>query len=277
MQSEKATEHIEWERRLSVLAAQVDVWQQRAQDQPPRIVQGSSLAGDQRDMEPVNLGQLAWYSIVVSVEHLNYFFEGVRRDRTLFPSVQMTILRTAHLSSSKAVWLLSDKSRSVRQARAAVAYGDDLREQLAMVNTAYLPDGHAEVMAEKFKRTLIERQENLQAILDRTGSRQSAKYCRVDNTQIVSEAGKIVHFDNLDAQGGVSLLWRSGSAAAHGNISFATSRIKPATTYYGDDGQSYGHLFGSLEQDIGPSAAAAAMSTSAAITLFDARRKNYLG
>ena len=277
MESEKTTEHVEWERRLSVLAAQVDVWQQRAQDQPPRIVQGSSLAGDQRDMEPVNLGQLAWYSIVVSVEHLNYFFEGVRRDRTLFPSVQMTILRTAHLSSSKAVWLLSDKSRSIRQARAAEVYGDDLREQLAMVNTTYLPDGHAEAMAEKFKRTLIERQENLQVILDRTASRQRAKHCRVNNTEIVIAAGKIVHSDNSDAQGGVSLLWRTGSAAAHGNISFANSRIKPATTYNGDDGQSYGHLFGSLEQDIGPCAAAAAMSTSAAIELFDSRRKNCLG
>lgn len=73
------------------MAATTDRWTIRTNNAPP-IVPKSALGGD--DQSGLHASGIAWYAIVVAVEHLEFMFSAMRATGTLYPTTQMTALRT---------------------------------------------------------------------------------------------------------------------------------------------------------------------------------------
>ncbi|MEJ1815926.1 hypothetical protein [Clavibacter michiganensis] len=92
---------------------------------------------------------------------------------------------------------------------------------------------------------------------------------KMNDTDIISAASRYLHQDESDA--GVAeaaqLLWRAGSAAAHGQRSFAINRANRSTSR--PEGNDTVMTFtGDLEGEVGPNAAAVALTLNEAFRLF---------
>ncbi|GAA4160917.1 hypothetical protein GCM10022286_17720 [Gryllotalpicola daejeonensis] len=92
----------------------------------------------------------------------------------------------------------------------------------------------------------------------------------LNNTDVVNFAARHIH-DDPAATSGVEPLWRMGSAAAHGQRSFALMRMDRNVVTTGADGKRTVELRGDIVHDIGPAAAAAALAVNEAFRLFDLR------
>ena len=96
--TESDQSHESWEQRVTHMAETTDQWSIRTNDAPP-IVAGSALGGD--DRPGLHVSGIAWYAIVVAVEHLEFTFSAIRATGTLYPTAQITALRTALLTGSQ--------------------------------------------------------------------------------------------------------------------------------------------------------------------------------
>lgn len=255
-----------WERRLGEVAAVSSVWQKRtnrAEDVPPR----SALGGD--DTPNLRVSGLAWYSLVVAAEHLEFALVMMRASRTTYPTAYMTTLRSALLAASHAVWVLAPARRADRRGRAMRLLIQDLTDQRKLVESA------TGLTEQQFKaqthdaKVLTERLDLCHETVGKLGLAKSSK-AALNNTEVVTFAALHLHEDPVAASG-VQLLWRMGSAAAHGQRSYALIRMDRNVISAGADGKRTMEFRGDLVHDIGPSAAAAALAVNEAFRLFDLR------
>jgi hypothetical protein len=255
----------QWELRLSKVAAAAEAWQQRtrhAEGVPPR----SALGGD--DTPNLRVSGLAWYSLIVAVEHLEFTLAMMRATSTMYPSAYLTTLRSALLAASHAAWILSPSRRAERRGRAMRLQVQDLNDQLRMVRSATGLTADQLTAQERDEAHLESRLASCAETVESLGLARSSM-AKVNNTEVITEAAKQLHDDPVAASG-VQLLWRVGSAAAHGQRSYAIMRMN-RNVVRTDGTKTVMELRGDLEHDVGPSTAAAALAVNEAFRLFDLR------
>ncbi|WP_035880579.1 hypothetical protein, partial [Cryobacterium sp. MLB-32] len=157
-----------------------------------------------------------------------------------------------------------------RQMNALRLTADDVRSQVAMVRTAYVSDASVGKAKDAELLRLTRHQARLQEIADALGLKSDVTKPLVNNTAIIEEVARTVHDEELSI-GSINLIWRTGSAAAHGGRSFAIARLNRGEIRTGASGDKFARLSGDLQTDVGPAAAAAAMALSGAFKLFDER------
>ncbi|PZE53715.1 hypothetical protein DEJ04_17370 [Curtobacterium sp. MCLR17_044] len=146
----------------------------------------------------------------------------------------------------------------------------DLRDQLAMVRGVFALTDEQSVLRDQDAARLQKRLDSCVVLASELGL-PSAATARLNNTDVITWAAKHVHRqDEPLLASGVQLLWRTGSAAAHGQRSFAMTRLD-RNSQRTDDGGTVMELRGDLARDVGPSAAAATFTISEALRLYDSR------
>jgi hypothetical protein len=255
----------EWERRLTSVEAAVDVWKARTKT-PPAIPIRSALSGD--DRPGLSVSNIAWYPLAIAVEHLDFTLSTMRATQTMYPTSYMTTLRTALLTASQAAWVLSPGKRAERQGRAMRLRIQDLDDQLKLVNSAWgLTDDQKARRTgdvEELTKQIRECHKTAKAL-----GLPNSSTARLVNTDVITEAAKQLHDDPVAASG-VQLLWRTGSAAAHGQRAYALMRMN-SNVVQNEGDRKVMQLRGDLVHDVGPAAAAAALATNEAFRLFDLR------
>ncbi|WP_434317518.1 hypothetical protein [Leifsonia sp. P73] len=255
----------EWEQRLTHISAAVELWGERTKTAPV-IPPSSALSGD--DRPGLSVSNIAWYPLVIAVEHLDFALSTMRATQTMYPTSYMTTLRTALLTASQAAWVLAPPQRSERRGRAMRLRMQDLDDQLKLVNSASeLTDDQERAQArdvEELKKQLEECREAATAL----GLPKSST-AKLNNTDVITEAAKQLHEDPVAASG-VQLLWRTGSAAAHGQRAYALMRMN-SNVVQGEGPRKVMQLRGDLVHDVGPAAAAATLAANEAFRLFDLR------
>lgn len=274
--TDKADEHAEWEARLGRMGTVIDHWAERIKAPPSPMQPSSSLEADDRQFKVVNVSDVAWYSITTAVEHLDFTIQHFRATRTLYPSAHMTVLRTALVTGAIAAWVLSGPTRGDRQLRALRVECDEVGNTLAAINGAKV-EGERQVAAVRKAQTSIGRQHTeLQAVADALGGPADVRKWRLNTTEIVEAAARVAFGEETVLTSGVGLLWRRGSAAAHGAKSVVTLGLDPAEVERSEEGILYVNATGSLARDVGPLAVAAFQMTNHAFGEYDKRRFNYL-
>ena len=255
----------QWERRLTKIGAAVEAWQARTNN-APTIPAKSALGGD--DTPGLVVSNLAWYSLIVAVEHLDFVIACMRATSTMYPTAYMTTLRSALLSASHAVWVLSPVRRAGRRERAMRLQMQDLDDQLKMLRSVWGLSREQETARESDIANLDGQAEANKAIVDRLGL-LPASLAKLNNTDVVTAVAKQIHDDPIAASG-VQLLWRTGSAAAHGQRSYATMRMN-RNVLLTEGERKVMQLRGDLTHDVGPAAGAVTIAISEAFRLFDLR------
>lgn len=118
---------------------------------------------------------------------------------------------------------------------------------------------------------LLGRQAELQPIADTLKPRLQVAKCKINNTEVIESVAQATHEEDL-AQGGVNMVWRNTSAAAHGSCGFATMRLKQNQILEGQSSTTYSRLRGDIANDVGPAAASATLALSFACEMHDLRR-----
>jgi hypothetical protein len=255
----------EWEVRLARIEAAVAVWQGRTKA-PPVIPPGSALRGD--DAPGVAVSNIAWYPLVIAVEHLDFALSMMRATQTMYPTSYMTTLRTALLTASQAVWVLAPARRAERRGQALHLRMQDLGDQLKLVNSAWELTEDQERMRAGDVAVLETELKQCREIAASLGLPKGST-AKLNNTEIITEVATGLHDDPIAASG-VQLMWRTSSAAAHGQRAYALMRMN-RNEVQSDGERTVMQLRGDLVHDVGPAVAAAALATNEAFRLFDLR------
>ena len=254
-----------WQERLGRIGTAVGLWQQRTKTAPD-IPAGSALRGD--DLPELMVSNIAWYPLVIAVEHLGFTISAMRATGEMYPTSYMTTLRTALLTASQVIWVLSPDPRATRRGRAMRLRIQDLEDQLKLVNSAWGLNAEQEAArrrdVEQLKGDLDGCRATVESLELPRGSASG-----INNTDIITETAKHLH-DDPKLASGTQLLWRTGSAAAHGQRTYATMRMN-RNVYKEERSRKVMQLRGDLVQDVGPAAAAATLATNEAFRLFDLR------
>jgi hypothetical protein len=264
-------EHAAWERRLGRIADAASQWQQTMSAEPAQVEAGSDLAGDDAVFRNFSVSSLVGYSLAAATEHLDFTLSVMKQTSTLYPTAYLTVLRTSLLAASHAAWILSPDDRSERQLRALQFLADDLRTQLVMVQGTFTATAEALAAKDKMTALLRSRQAELQPIAAVLKPGLQIAKCKINNTEIIEVVAQSTHDEEL-VQGGVNMVWRNTSAAAHGSRGFATMRLKQSQIVEGQAGTKFSLLRGDLTNDIGPAAASATLALSFAFKMHDQRR-----
>ena len=246
----------EWLSKLSKLAPEVDNLYQRVQEFPA-VSESSSFAEDNRRHPKLVLKSTFWHSLAVSIEHEHMFLECFRATKTTFPSSYLTVLRTALMSASRAVWVLSPPNRMKRFERAFMVRLDDLQSQIKAINSwTTVPntalDSAKSVELQRLRGDLA----GLAQVAADLSFNQELSRFSLNQTRIIQWVAGEMYLNEPEKVNAIDSLWRTGSAAAHGQRHFGAQRYEMSS-----DGSTI--LAGSLE-DIGPAAVTAvAISTRA--------------
>lgn len=265
--------HQEAERRLSQIATLAKMWQERTKQSPPAVKEGSALAGDDR-LTVARPSSLAWYLIAVATEHLDFATSAMAATSTLYPTAYLTVLRTALLASTQAVRMLGPAKRIDRQAHAMRLTLEDLSNQLASTNEMTLSDSHLHGLqieqANRLKQEITDLEPHARALGITDNDLRKVK---ANATEAIAWVAKFMHEQEILVNG-TRLLWRTGSAVAHGARSHAISRLNQSDLIDGTHGTKYAKLHGDME-DITSAASASVLVLARAFELYDERRVNH--
>ncbi|MBD8059040.1 hypothetical protein IC607_08670 [Cellulomonas sp. JH27-2] len=186
----------------------VDQWQKVSTFVPGS---GSQLKGDDTDWPPFAASQVAWFSIASAVEHLyavRVHLEPLGEVQgTLLALAHQTLVRTALVSGSIAVWMLAPPERALRvkRAREYTAFSYD---QHRLFLAGLLEHAPEHTGTQKVLERVEQRRRELAVV--RLGSGEKSTF----NTTRTIEVAASIAFPP-DAAREVVLGWRVGSGAAH--------------------------------------------------------------
>jgi hypothetical protein len=205
----------------------LDAWLEVARN-GSHIEAGSSLARDDIDLAFRPVSQLAWAGLVSAVDHLAAFRDVWLKAGNSHPYADLTLLRSALLSSAITVHLLDDtpgvnrKERCRRGALAAVLELTDernfLQRAVGLPNATDPGSGHAE-RTSRVDELLASAKEAARKF----GATNKELRYGLAATDAVRTAGRVVSRQDSRAQAeelsaGVLTLWSRGSGAAHGRL-----------------------------------------------------------
>lgn len=186
----------------------VDQWQKVSTFVPGS---GSELKGDDTDWPPFAASQVAWFSIASAVEHLYavrvHLAPLGEVQGTLLALAHQTLVRTALVSGSIAVWMLAPPERALRvkRAREYTAFSYD---QHRLFLAGLLEHAPEHIGTQKVLEGVEQRRQELAALRLLNGEKAT-----FNTTDTISTAASVVFAP--DAAREVVLGWRVGSGAAH--------------------------------------------------------------
>lgn len=265
----RSVAHREWEQRLGSMSGLVHQWRERIK-KPEGPEPDSSLAAD--EMEELSVEGTVWYLMCVSIEHLDFVFETMIRTRTMYPTIYMTLVRTAYITGVNALWILSGETRKERRQRVLRLKAEDLRVQLTAIN-GFTTVENSEVTKEQKIQEIRERQAKLQRLATKLGVEEKVQTMRVNQTNVINDTiPAVVREDDGQLANALRYIWRSGSAAAHGQYHFGLDRVGPEDVVSSEGGKSTVRLTGSLEGDVGPAVSGAFLVLQRVFELYDSSR-----
>lgn len=269
-QKRQTSENNDWLRRIEAMSKAVDVWQSRATNPPP-VEPGSSLAAD--SVEGLNVENPVWYSMCISTEHLKFAIDAMRATSTMYPTAYLTVARTAYVAAVNAVWVLAPPMRQDRRERALRVRADGLRLQMSALRSMQLPDGKPDEARNGVIAQLRQRQSELQSVAERLGMKENVTKMKFNQTSAIDWVVRHMHgADEGFLVGANQSVWRSGSAAAHGQYDFGVMRQGSNEVVRTDDGGSVVRLRGDLDNDVGPALGASFVALTEAFRLYDLQR-----
>lgn len=242
------------------------------------MLDGSSLATDDKLFPVLPPSQLAWYGIASAVDHLDMFM-AVLRSGTSHPLAPNTVARTGMLSGAHALWVLDGRDRVERQKRGLrLAHEEFFRDHQAVYDIARIENPDPAQGLAEMKDYLDMRIEWMQrAIAVGAQLGMSAKEVKSLNDTALLDvvARRLVERDpeNVDLIRAVRVVWRTYSGVAHGLRWPAMYRVNYGAAA---PGAKPGTVNGRVTNDIADLALAAysiSIFLFEAINLFDKRRQ----
>ncbi|MFI5591178.1 hypothetical protein ACIA5G_39430 [Amycolatopsis sp. NPDC051758] len=263
-----------WLARIERMFPTIEAWFKRTGEVPPMPAPGSSLARDDQVYGRLPPSHLAYGGIVTAAEHLELFRVGLTASRILYPSSYFTLLRSALMGSTQALWVLKPRLRAERIAHALQLVRDDLRQSmnLLLVDTpAELGlDDDLDTARAGLNRRLVE----LQAAAAAAGlDPDKVPGWRINMTEMIKTVSELVHADHrgdADTRHGASLLWRLQSGHAHATPSARVRQIRAEQVQQHPDGTLTGAATASFAE-VGSASAAAVLFLNEAWRLYELR------
>lgn len=170
---------------------------------------GSQLADDDADWPPWPISSLATIALGVAFDHL----DAVRHTITnghFFPMAHESLIRSALIGASQAVWMLAPNDANKRCERARVVASYVYEEHRKYLNAVRLSDSALPDL-ESVAQFNAQRQAQLSERRTAAGEHQNFQ-----TTTVIREAATEVMLPHLVPE--VEVIWRGGSGAAHGLV-----------------------------------------------------------
>jgi len=184
---------------------------------------GSSLAADSA-IPYLNVAGYVTPLIGHAVEHICFMGGSIvpksNDDPTtkvvrVWPSAQHTVIRSAIMSASLALWMLASPSRAERQSHCLRYVWEDVRQQIASVKSIkpYIDSGSLAIDPAKYDEGLAQLKEQQQKLKDIAAEHDWPEPYSFQQTEVVQYAFDTIGFSDFPA---ILSMWREPSAAAHG-------------------------------------------------------------
>ncbi len=222
----------DWQVQLARFRDAVSRWRLMLLD-PPSVVEGSPLAGDDKTYPPMPCSQVAWWAISVAVEHLDATIRALDQQVSsggpILPSANFTVLRAALVGASHAVVVLGPSSRADRTTAGLQIAHEEYKQALRFRERVLKSPGlteHARLMSGGTDRLahLKGRLADVSALL---AARKAPT--RLTDTAIIERAAGLVHTAGEEnsqlLQLALQMEWALGSGAAHGRMLMALHRV----------------------------------------------------
>jgi hypothetical protein len=187
----------------------LDGWHARGQKMPPEEPErGSALAADDTVFMWHRISETSRLSLLTAGEHLRLAKTSIEA-RQVYPSAHFTVMRTALVCASQAVWILAAKDAAERQERGLTLIGE-MYTQLAKYDEEQL-----KLPLSASAKT--ELQDHLMWCQLRLSQVVGARHTRAKFIQTDVIAWALDHrFPDKRRRGAGRLLWRQMSSDAHG-------------------------------------------------------------
>lgn len=258
-----------WQARIEQMLPTIEAWFDRTGRVPVTPKSGSSLARDDQAYSRMPPSHLAYGGIVTATEHLELFRVGYQASRTLYPSSYFTLLRTALMGSTQALWVLKPP-RNDRIKNALQLAREDIRQSMNLLREdppveLGLADGIAAARTDLDKRL-----GELQDAAAAAGfDPAEVPGWRLNMTDVIKHVSELVHAD-ANTRHGVSLLWRLQSGHAHSTPSARLRQIQTDQVQQHPDDMLTGPAAANFAE-VGSAAAASVLFLSEAWRLYDLR------
>jgi hypothetical protein len=182
---------------------------------------GSDLATD--DAVPPTVTAVVDYGVSTAIDHLGSVVDAIDPPgRPIRHWAPYTALRTALLSASRVVWVLTPDDSDQRKLRAAqIRYINADEQRKAIDGFAYGPSDPAlDQKRQQASASMSAEMASLEAQINALGSTALRPS---DTVQMLRDLVDMSTWEGM----GISNLWRTGSAAAHGYHWTDTTRTNP--------------------------------------------------
>lgn len=260
-----------WLDRIQTYSPTIDRWRERSKS-VPATQSGSSFIGDEK--YGLKTSTSSWYSIAVSTEYLSFTVDSMKALSTIYPTVYMTVLRTAYIAAVNAVWLMAPAERRVRVQRALKFQVNDLNEYTKYTKGLGSSGQFPEALQESLS-SLETSRESLRKVADKLEIPNDLSKLRFNQTEAVNWVANYLDDQDPLLISAYNSLWRSGSAAAHAQPYFGLTRINVDEINPDGKGGGEAYLRGDLANDVGPAFAGVSLVLGKAFQLYDQRRSSY--
>ena len=263
-----------WQARIEKVFPTIETWFKRTGQVPPTPAPGSSLAREDQVYSRLPPSHLAYGGIVTAAEHLELFRVAYLASRRLYPSAYFTLLRSALMGSTQALWVLKPPLRTERIENALRLARDDIKQTMGLLSGETPAELGLDEAIETERARLNQRLAELQAVAATVGL-DPAKVpdWRLNMTTMIKTVSELVHADNrgdADTRHGASLLWRLQSGHAHGTPSARVRQVQMDQVRQHPDGTLTGSATASFAE-VGSAVAATILFLNEAWRLYELR------
>jgi len=190
----------------------------RMESLPPKVEQGSALAGDDKRYSLMPTSHLAWIGLSAAIEH--FYAASLlwnATDQATMPSAYSSLLRPALVGAGQAYWLLAPTSRDERVHRTLLLAREDTQRARALSDDVRRSPGRfgandewAQSEANKMLTTFDKRLAEIDKQID--PSRKPKAYSQT--TMIEAVAARLSPTDRV-TEFALLYMWRTTSGDAH--------------------------------------------------------------
>lgn len=263
-----------WQVRIEKMFPVIEAWFKRTGHVPLVPASGSSLAREDQVYSRLPTSRLAYGGIVTAAEHLELFRVAYLASGNLYPSSYFTLLRSALMGSTQALWVLKPRLRAERIENSLQLARDDIRQSMNLLSVETPAELGLDENIETARARMNQRLAELQDVAAAAGlDPTKVPGWRLNMTEMIKTVSELVHADNsgdADTRHGASLLWRLQSSHAHGTPSARIRQVQLNSVRQHRDGTLLGAATTSFAE-VGSAAAAAVLFLNEAWRLYELR------
>lgn len=220
-----------WAARLErVMFPAIEAWFQRTLQAPVTPAPGSLLALDGLAYPRHPSWRLAYGGMVTAAEHLDLFRVALMSSKMLYPASYFTLLRSALMGSTQALWILQPPQREKRIENTLRLVREDIKQNKSLLSEGILAALGLTIDATAAQTRLDERLAELQAAAAAIGlDPDRVPQWALNMTNMIKTVSDTLHAaDPSDdiTRHVPSLLWRLQSGHAHATPSARLRQIQ---------------------------------------------------